>query len=150
MTERHRATAQMRTDRGSTVPVILGFFLVALLTVAGAVAAGQAFVQQRDLQDLCDGAATAAAGTAIDLSRTGGVVRGGELRFTGVRAEVQRYLARQGQVRTVSVGVAVSIGRTELALTCVQTRSIAFGALFGRPDGVRHVVHATARAPVLG
>jgi hypothetical protein len=146
MTQRHRGS----TDRGSTVPVILGFFLVALLTVAGAVAAGQAFVHQRDLQDLCDGAATAAAGTAIDLSRTGGVVRGGELRFTGVQAAVEHYLARDGQIRAVSVGVAVSSDRTRLALTCVQTRPIAFGALFGRAGGVRHVVHATARAPVLG
>jgi uncharacterized membrane protein len=137
-------------DRGSTVPVILGFFLVALITVAGAVAAGQAFVQQRDLQDLCDGAATAAAGSAIDLSRTEGVVRGGALRFAGVEAAVQRYLARDRRNNGVSVRVAVSPSGTELALTCVQTRPIAFGAVFGRSGGLRHVVHATARAPVLG
>jgi uncharacterized membrane protein len=137
-------------DRGSTVPIILGFFLVALLTVAGAVAAGQAFVQQRDLQDLCDGAATTAAASAIDLSRTGGVVRGDALRFTGVEAAVQTYLRRQPATADVSVAVGVSSDGTELALTCTQTRPIAFGALFGRADGVRHVVHATARAPVLG
>jgi hypothetical protein len=137
-------------DRGSTIPVILAFFLVAVLTVAGAVAAGQAFVQQRDLQDLCDGAATAAAGSAIDLSRTGGVVHGADLRFAGVQDAVQAYLARDPDRRDAEVSTLVSADGTRLALTCVQTRPIAFGALFGRSGGVRHIVHATARAPVLG
>lgn len=141
----------MRTDdRGSTVPVILAFFVLALLTVAGAVAAGQAFVQQRDLQDLCDGAATAAAGTAVDLSRTGGVVHGADLRFAGADTAVRAYLARDPDRRDALVSTVISPDRTVMALTCVQTRQIAFGALFGQGAGVRHVVHATARAPVLG
>jgi hypothetical protein len=139
-----------RDDRGSTLPVILGFFLIALLTVAGAVAAGQAFVQQRDLQDLCDGAATAAAGSAIDLSRSGGVVHGSALRFAGADAAVRGYLARDADRRDAQVSTVVSADGTQLALTCVQTRPIAFGALFGQGGGVRHVVHAAARAPVLG
>ena len=46
-------------DTGSTIPMILGFFLLAMLMVAGSIALGQAFVQQRDLQDVCDGAAAA-------------------------------------------------------------------------------------------
>jgi uncharacterized membrane protein len=137
-------------DRGSTVPVILGFFLVALLTVAGAVAAAQAFVQQRDLQDLCDGAATAAAASAIDLSRTGGVVQGPDLRFAGADAAVQGYLARDPDRSGTQVSTVVSPDGTEIALTCRQTRAIAFGALFGKAGGLRHVAHSTARAPVLG
>jgi hypothetical protein len=31
-------------DRGSTIPLVLGFFIVAFMMVAGAVAAGDAFV----------------------------------------------------------------------------------------------------------
>jgi hypothetical protein len=138
------------SDRGSTVPVILGSFLIAILTVAGAVAAGQAFVQQRDLQDLCDGAATAAAGSAIDLSRSGGVVHGSQLRFAGAQQAVEAFLARDPDRRDAMVTTALSPDGTQLALTCVQTRPVAFGALFGQGSGVRHVVHATARAPVLG
>jgi hypothetical protein len=137
-------------DRGSTLPVILGFFLIALVTVAGAVAAAQAFVQQRDLQDLCDGAATAAAAGAVDLTRTGGVVQGPDLRFAGADAAVQRYLARDPDRTGTEISTVVSPDGTEIALTCRRTRPIAFGALFGEAGGVRHVVHSTARAPVLG
>ena len=49
-----------RDDTGSTIPLIIGFFLISMLMVAGSVAAGDAFVQQRGLQDVCDGAALAA------------------------------------------------------------------------------------------
>ncbi|MDQ2751380.1 MAG: pilus assembly protein TadG-related protein, partial [Actinomycetota bacterium] len=56
-------------DRRTTIPLILGFFIIALITVAGAVAAGDAFVQQRGLQDVCDGAAAAAAAGGADLNR---------------------------------------------------------------------------------
>jgi uncharacterized membrane protein len=137
-------------DRGSTLPLILAFFVLALITVAGAVAAGQAFVQQRDLQDLCDGAAIAAAGSAINLSRSGGVVHGADLRFAGADAAVRTYLARDPDRADALVSTVLSPDGTEMALTCVQTRQIAFGAVFCQSRGIRHVVHATARAPVLG
>ena len=74
----------MTDDRGSTVPLILGFFLIALLVVAGAVALGDAFVDQRNLQDVCDGAAAAAAASAADLDREHGLTSGGSLRFSDV------------------------------------------------------------------
>ncbi|MDQ6874954.1 MAG: pilus assembly protein TadG-related protein, partial [Actinomycetota bacterium] len=52
-------------DRGSITPLILVFFLVAALLVMGAAAAGSAFLAQRDLQAVCDGAAVRAA-NAVD------------------------------------------------------------------------------------
>ncbi|MDT4918409.1 MAG: hypothetical protein QOH89_3109 [Pseudonocardiales bacterium] len=139
----------MSDDRGSTVPLILGFFLVALLVVAGAVALGDAFVDQRGLQDICDGAAAAAAASAADLDRTGGLTAGGSLRFAGVEGAVDAYLARDAERRRVEVQADVSDGGTLITLRCEQTMSLAFGALFGRRE-VRHTATASARAAVTG
>jgi hypothetical protein len=77
-------------------------------------------------------------------------VHGSDLRFAGVQAAVQGYLSRDPDRRDAQVSTLVSADGTRIALTCVQTRPIAFGALFGKSGGVRHVVHAAARAPVLG
>jgi hypothetical protein len=135
-------------DRGSTLPLILGFFLVALLVVAGSVAAGDAFVQQRDLQDVCDGAAAAAAASAADLARGGGVGGGTELRFAGVQRAVDEYLARDRSRSGVHAAAAVSADATRLTVTCTESTQIVFGAMFGKGDGVRHVAHSSARAPL--
>ena len=48
-------------DRGSTIPLVLGFVVLAALLVLGAVAASVACRAQRDLAAVCDGAAVAAA-----------------------------------------------------------------------------------------
>jgi hypothetical protein len=138
----------MRDDRGSTVPLILGFFLISLLLVAGAVALGDAFVDQRNLQDLCDGAAAAAAASTADLDREHGLTAGGSLRFADVDAAVAAYLARDAGRREVKVRTLVSDDGTRLTLTCEQTMSLAFGAFFGRAS-VRHTVRSSARAAVL-
>jgi Flp pilus assembly protein TadG len=139
----------MKDDRGSTVPLILGFFLIALLVVAGAVALGDAFVQQRSLQDICDGAAAAAAASAADLDRAAGVASDGSLRFADVRDILAAYLARDPQRRDVSVDAVLSADRERITLTCRQTSPVAFGALFGRPR-VHHTATSSARAAVRG
>ena len=135
-------------DRGSTLPLILGFFLIALIMLAGSVAAGDAFVQQRGLQDVCDGAATAAAAGAIDLGRGGALQHESALQFGNVRDAVLSYLARDPSRHGVRVQAAVSTDRQTLTLTCRQTEHIAFGAMFGRGSGVHHVVTSSARAPL--
>ena len=96
-------------DRGSTLPLIIGFFLIAMLMVAGSVAAGDAFVQQRGLQDVCDGAALAGAASAVDLDRSRGVASGGTLRFADVQQVVDAYLARDPG--RADVQVTVTSGR---------------------------------------
>jgi uncharacterized membrane protein len=136
-------------DRGSTIPLILGFFLVALLVVAGAVALGDAFVQQRNLQDICDGAAAAAAASAGDLDRTTGLVGHNSLRFADVDAVVTAYLGRDPQRRSVQVRAALSPDHTRITLTCAQTTTVALGGMFGRAH-VRHTATSSARAAVLG
>jgi uncharacterized membrane protein len=138
-----------RGDRGSTIPLILGFFLLALAMVAGSVALGQAFVQQRDLQDVCDGAATAAAASSADLDRAVEVAGADSLRFAGVRAVVDAYLARDVTRHGVSVRPQLSPDRERITLTCSQTTSLAFGGMFGRAH-VHHTATSTARAAVTG
>ena len=135
-------------DRGSTVPMILGFFLVALLMVAGAIAAGDAFVQQRGLQSLCDGAASDAAGSAIDLDRGLGAGSGDSLRFDHVDAAVTAYLARDRQRERVRVTAELSPDRTTVTLTCADTAIVAFGSFFGRGAGIVQHATSSARAPL--
>jgi Flp pilus assembly protein TadG len=138
----------MNDDRGSTFPLILGFFLIALLVIAGSVAAGDAFVQQRSLQDVCDGAAVAAAASGVDPGRSGDLESEHALRFVEVRASVTDYLARDPSRRSVRVNARLSTDAQTLTLTCEQTETIAFGAMFGKSDGVHHVVTSSARAPL--
>jgi uncharacterized membrane protein len=135
-------------DRGSTLPLILGFFLIALIVIAGSVAAGDAFVQQRSLQDVCDGAAAAAAAGGVDLGRGGALDHERALQFGDVRTAVEAYLARDQSRTGVHVEATLSPDRRTLTLTCAQTEDIAFGAMFGKGGGVRHVVTSSAEAPV--
>lgn len=135
-------------DEGSTLPLILGFFLVALLVIAGAVAAGDAFVQQRDLQDVCDGAATAAAANGVDLGRGGALASEHELQFGDVARAVSDYLARDPSRYHVHVTAQLSADRRTLTLTCEQTEPVAFGAMFGKAAGVRHRATSSAEAPL--
>jgi hypothetical protein len=135
-----------RDDRGSTLPLILGFFLIALIVIAGSVAAGDAFVQQRGLQDVCDGAAAAAAASGVDLGRGGDLETEHTLQFGDVRGAVLAYLARDPSRRGVRVNTQLSDDARTLTLTCDQTESIAFGAMFGQSDGVHHRVTSSAQA----
>jgi hypothetical protein len=137
-----------RDDRGSTLPLILGFFLIALIMVAGSVAAGDAFVQQRDLQDMCDGAVTAAAASGVDLGRGGAL--GGEqaLQFGDVASAVSTYVERDPARASMHISARLSPDRRTLTLRCEQTEHIAFGAMFGKGAGVHHVVTSSAQAPL--
>lgn len=137
------------SDSGSTIPLILGFFLVALLMVAGAIVLGQAFVQQRDLQDVCDGAAAAAAASAADLDRSGAVATASSLQFAGAQAEVAAYVARDPARRGVHIRVVLSPDRRRITLDCAQDMPLALGALFGRGH-IHHTATSSARAAVIG
>ena len=140
---------RLAEDRGSTIPLILGCFVVAFLIVAGSVAAGDAFVQQRELQSVCDGAAAAAA-TSADLAaaRDTGDVGGSALRLANVQEAVERYLSRDASRSTVHVEATLSQDAETVSLACVEHTEIAFGAVFGKGDGVDHHTVSTARAPL--
>ena len=51
-------------ERGSTLPFVLVCWLVAALMAFGAIAASDAFLEQQEVQAVCDGAALAAANQA--------------------------------------------------------------------------------------
>jgi uncharacterized membrane protein len=130
------------------MPLILGFFLIALLLTGGAVAAGDAFVQQRGLQSVCDGAAAAAAAGAGQVDRGTGGETEVSLAFGDVDRVVRAYLARDPSRSGVRVRVSLAADRRTLTLRCIQTEKIAFGAMFGKAGGVRHVATSSARAPL--
>ena len=136
-------------ETGSTIPLILGFFLLAMLMVAGSIALGQAFVQQRDLQDVCDGAAAAAAASSADLDRGVSVAESGSLQFADAEPAVAAYLARDPDRRSVQVAARLSADHRRITLTCTRTTGLAFGRLFGRAH-VRHTTTSSARAAVVG
>ena len=135
-------------ERGTTIPLILGFYLVALMMVAGAVAAGDAFVQQRGLQDVCDGAAAAGAAGGANLDRSATLGTGGAVRFAGVQKVVADYLARDPSRGAVRIRASLSADERTLQLTCTETLPIAFGSMFGKGGGIRHIAISSARAPL--
>jgi hypothetical protein len=116
--------------------------------VAGSVAAGDAFVHQRSLQDVCDGAAAAAAASAADLARGSALAGGAELRFAGAQAAVAAYLARDGDRAHVQAVTGLSQDATVLTVRCEQTSGIVFGAMFGLGRGVHQSARSSARAPL--
>ncbi|MEO6885470.1 MAG: pilus assembly protein TadG-related protein [Jatrophihabitantaceae bacterium] len=135
-------------EDGSTIPLILVFFLVALMVVAGAVTAGEAFVHQRDLQDVCDGAVAAAAASALDLDRSAAPGAGSDADFGAAQAAVDSYLQRDQLGTEVRIRAALTDDLQTLTLYCTQTRPVAFGAMFGFGDGIHHSTTSAARVPL--
>lgn len=135
----------MTRDRGSTMPLVLGFTLVGLVTAAGAVSAGQAFVHQRELQDRCDELAAAAAAESGDIDR-GAAISLDSLHFVDVQSVVNARLRREPT--GLHVLARVTDAEHTVRLRCTVTTPVVFGALFGKGDGVRHVVESSAQEPL--
>jgi hypothetical protein len=108
--------ADRRTERGSTIPLIIGFALVLALVVAFVVDASAAYLRRQALDTLADGAALQGA----DLGAAGTEVYGGglgasELELTPDLAQqaVDDYLARIGAYRRYpGLRAAVTVDRT--------------------------------------
>ena len=142
-------STRFRDDRGSTIPLILGFFLIGLVAVAAAVALGDAFTRQRDLQSVCDGAAIRAANAADDSSLHSSGTGQPALPLSEVDAAVQQYLADVNGAQ-VQVTAALDPTGTTVRLSCARHSRIAFGTLIGRPDGIDQTATALARSPLGG
>lgn len=136
------------SDAGSTIPLILGFFLIGLVVTAGGVAASDVFTRHRDLQSTCDGAAIAGA-NAVNLSSLhGSGITGESVPLADANGAVGSYLARDPGRAGITASVELSPDATTVTLTCTQRSHIAFGSLLGKGDGVDNTVHASARSPL--
>jgi Flp pilus assembly protein TadG len=139
----------LRDERGSIIPFVLGCFLLAMVLVAGAVAAGDAFVQQTDLQSACDSAAVAGANAAdLSDSRDSGSTGATQLPLGGVQNAVLAYLARDPERSTLQVQAQIAPDGGSVELACAVHETITFGAIFGLGGGVQHRTTSSARAPL--
>lgn len=116
MRPRDRSRDRPRGERGSTIPLIIGFALVLTLVVGVVIDATAAYLRRQDLDSLADGAALRGA----DLGAAGTEVYGGglgaadlELTPAAARQAVDAYLAAvdayrryPGLLAEVSVDVA--------------------------------------------
>jgi hypothetical protein len=132
-------------ERGSTLPFVLVCWTVAALMALGAIAASDAFLEQQDVQAVCDGAALAAANRTDEaVVYTRGV--GTELPVT--RAAAQAAVADQladGGTR-LDAWSAETDG-VEVTVRCTRYVDIAFGWLFLAGEPLERTATASARAP---
>lgn len=133
-------------DRGSTIPLMIGFFIVAGLLLTGGVVASAAFLAQRELQAGCDGAAVAGA---TGFTRIPGA--GDGLAFDNVvgRAAIADYLQQTWGADAAGVDVTIDVTGDRVVLTCSRTAHVPFEAVFA-PDGIRQTTTASADAPLSG
>jgi hypothetical protein len=134
-------------ERGSTLPFVLVCWLVAALMAFGAIAASDAFLEQQEVQSVCDGAALAAANQADEaVVYAGGV--GTELPLT--RAAAQAAVADQladGGVQLDSWSAETD--GAEVTVTCTRFVTIAFDWIFLGGQPLERTAVASARAPTL-
>ncbi|MGY1811755.1 pilus assembly protein TadG-related protein [Blastococcus sp. SYSU D00820] len=135
-------------ERGSTLPFVLVCWLVAALMALGAIAASDAFLEQQEVQSVCDGAALAAANRADEAAVYARGVDGTvPLTRAGAQAAVADQLADGG---TRLDAWSVETDGVEVTVRCTRSVEIAFGWLFlaGRP--LERTAVASARAPTAG
>jgi acyl-coenzyme A thioesterase PaaI-like protein len=142
--------ARLTDDRGSITPLILGFFLIALYVVAGAVAASDAFTRQRDLQSICDGTAIAAANSADAAALHGVGTTGKTLPLADVNTAIVKYLSNDTSRSKVQARGSVSQDGGTVQVRCVQHTHIAFGAMFLLGNGLDQSAIASARSVIAG
>ena len=134
-------------ERGSTLPFVLVCWTVAALMAFGAIAASDAFLEQLEVQSVCDGAALAAANSTDEaVVYAGGV--GTELPLT--RATAQAAVADQladGGTRLDSWSAETD--GVEVTVRCTRSVEIAFGWLVLGGEPLERTAVASARAPTV-
>ncbi len=136
-------------DRGSITPLILLFFAIAALMVMGTTTAGSAFLAQRDLQAVCDGAAVRAADGVDEPEAYQGRTESSSLPLSddSVRAAVTDYQFR-GYSGDPTLSLAASTDGQRVSVTCRRVVHVPFGAVFGRGAGLPRTAQSSARAPL--
>jgi hypothetical protein len=144
-----RADGEQRQDgeRGSTLPLVLVCWLVAALMAFGAIAASDAFLEQQEVQAVCDGAALAAANRADEaVLYTSGVGSDLPLTRAGAQAAVADQLADGGDVLD---SWSAETDGAEVTVRCTRYVEIAFGWLFLGGQELERTATASARAPTV-
>lgn len=136
----------MRGDEGSTIPLVLGFLMLALLLVAGSVAAGDAYVQQSNLQSACDAAAVAAAAD-VDSDAQRASTDTTALQLANVQADVRGFLDRDADRSKIDANATIAADGATVMVLCQEREPVAFGVLFGAGAGIVHRATASARSP---
>ena len=135
-------------ERGSTLPFVLVCWLVAALIAFGAIAASDAFLEQQEVQAVCDGAALAAANQADEAALYAAGVRT-SLPLT--RASAQAAVADQlGAGESALDAWSAETDGAEVTVRCTRFVDIAFGWLFLGGEQLERTATASARAPTLG
>jgi hypothetical protein len=132
-------------DRGSTLPFVLVCWLVAALMAFGAIAASDAFLEQQEVQSVCDGAALAAANHADEaVLYSEGIGAELPLTRTAVQAAVADQLADGG---TALDTWSAETDGAEVTVRCTRHVEIAFGWLFLAGEPLERSAVSSARAP---
>jgi uncharacterized membrane protein len=146
---RSRHLHRVRDDRGSVVPLILGFCLLALLFIAGAVALSDVFTQQRSLQSVCDGAAIYAANNVAPGALHGNGASAASLPLADASKAVGVYLRRDAQRTRVTPLVQIAPDGVTVEVTCREHNDVAFGVVILRANGVDQTARSSARSRVV-
>lgn len=137
-------TSDGRGDRGSILPLLIGCFLLAGVLLTGGIAASAAFLAQRNLQSVCDGAAVAGANVADESVIYGSGLPDTSLPLSpaSVETAVADYLSGRGvdswDVSTDGVTVRV---------VCSRAVAIPFGSVFLADGRLDRTAVASARSP---
>jgi uncharacterized membrane protein len=138
---------QETAERGSTLPLVLVCWLVAALMAFGAIAASDAFLEQQEVQSVCDGAALAAANAADEAAvYAAGVGTAVPLTRAGTQAAVADQLADGG---TALDAWSTETDGSEVTVRCTRQVEIAFGWLFLGGEPLERTAVASARAPTV-
>jgi len=137
-----------RADAGSSLPFVLLCWLIAALMTFGGIAASDAFLEQVDVQTICDGAALAAANEVAPGSAYsgGGVSAGLPLDQQTANTAVADYLADGG---TDLDAWSATISGVEVTVSCTRRVEIAFGWLFLAGQELDRTAVASAQATTL-
>jgi uncharacterized membrane protein len=134
-------------ERGSTLPFVLVCWLVAALMAFGAIAASDAFLEQQEVQSVCDSAALAAANRADEsVVYAEGVGTQLPLTLEAAQTAVADQLS-DGGIRLDAWSAATD--GAEVTVRCTRFADIAFGWLFLGGKPLERSAVASARAPTV-
>lgn len=109
-------------DRGSVTPLVLGMMLCLLLLGAAVIASGSAVLAKRNLQSVCDGATTAAAGD-LTLDQLAAGAKG------QASDRIAAYLSNRWPEATFQAATTP----TGVTARCEAEAPVTFGVLFAHP-----------------